>query len=332
MVRIAVDAMGGDYAPSEIIKGAVQAAKEGGEEILLVGPEDTIATELAMCNGSGLPIRCVAADEVVGENDKPLTFTPRPNTSVALAAKTVKSGEADAMVSAGPTGALVASAVRSLGMIDGIERPVIGGALSRFAPNTVLMDCGVNVDCKPYHMLTFAIVGTIYARKLLNIENPTVALLNVGAEEGKGTELLQESYSLLQKSGLNFIGNVEGNGILNGQANVVVCDGFVGNVLFKFVEGGFEVINQWLAGRLKHRPLAGLFKSLSRDLTSLTSVPESVGSGIIWGVNGVALKMHGHSQAQQVADKIAQVKLAVDMDVVGSLKSELVAIRGKLNY
>ena len=252
-VRIAVDAMGGDYAPEEIIKGSVMAVNAEGVEIVLVGPPDTIPAELAKHNSPNLPIRCVGADGYITENHRPALSARRPNTSVAIAAKTVKAGEADAMVSAGPTGALVASALKSMGMINGIERPVIGGALATFAPNTVLMDCGVNVDCKPYQMLTFAIVGSIYAKKLLNIENPTVALLNIGTEEGKGNDLARQSYSLLQQSGLNFIGNVEGNDILSGEANVIVCDGFVGNILFKFCEGGFDVINEWLKRKFKNR-------------------------------------------------------------------------------
>lgn len=332
-VRIAVDAMGGDYAPEEIVKGVVQAARDdGGLELILVGPTDIVSTELAKHKASGLPIRIAHADEFIKENDKPALSARRQNTSVAVAAKTVKAGEADALLSAGPTAALVSGALKFLGMIDGIERPVIGGALSTFAPKTVLMDCGVNVDCKPYHLLTFAIVGSIYAKKLLKIENPTVALLNIGAEEGKGNDLVRESYPLFQQSGLNFIGNIEGNGILSGKANVIVCDGFVGNVLFKFCEGGFESIHDWLKGKFAHIPLAGLLKSLSKDLTSLTSTPESVGSGIIWGIDGIALKMHGHSRAPQVADKIAQVKLAVNMDVIGSLKSELATTRKKLKF
>jgi len=333
-VKIAVDAMGGDFAPSEIVEGSVLAAKKDGVELILAGSTDVLAGELDKhTNGHRLPIQCVEASEFVTENEAlALTALRRANTSISVATRLVKAGEAEAVVSAGPTGALVASAVQHLGMIDGIERPVIGGALATFAPNTVLMDCGVNVDCKPHHLVTFAVVGTIYAKELLNIKNPTVGLLNIGTEVGKGNDLTRQSYALLEKSGLNFIGNIEGNGILRGDANVIVCDGFTGNVMFKFCEGGFEVIDSWLKRKVKGFPLAGLLKNLSKDLTSLTSIPQSVGSGLIWGVNGVALKMHGASRAKAVADKITQAKLVVDMDVVESLKSELAAIREKLNF
>lgn len=333
-VKIAVDAMGGDFAPSEIVEGSVLAAKNDSIELILAGSTEVLAGELDKhTNGHRLPIKCVEASEFVTENEAlTLTALRRANTSISVAARLVKAGEAEAVVSAGPTGALVASAVQHLGMIDGIERPVIGGALATFAPNTVLMDCGVNVDCKPHHLVTFAVVGTIYAKKLLNIENPTVGLLNIGTEAGKGNDLMRQSYALLEKSGLNFIGNIEGNGILRGDANVVVCDGFTGNVMFKFCEGGFEVIDSWLKRKVKGFPLTGLLKNLSKDLNSLTSIPQSVGSGLIWGVNGIALKMHGASRAKAVADKIEQAKLVVEMDVVESLKSELTAIREKLNF
>lgn len=332
-VKIAVDAMGGDYAPSEIVEGSVLAAKKGDVELILAGSGSVLAEELGKYNSYRLPIQCIEAGEFITEEEAlALTALRRANTSISVATKLVRTGEAEAVVSAGPTGALVASALQHLGMIDGIERPVIGGALATFAPNTVLMDCGLNVDCKPHHLVTFAVVGTIYARKLLNIENPTVGLLNIGTEAGKGNDLTRQSYALLERSGLNFIGNVEGIGILRGDANVIVCDGFTGNVLFKFCEGGFSVIDGWLRRKVKGLPLASLLKSLSRDLNSLTSIPQSIGSGLIWGVNGVTLKMHGASRAGAVAEKIAQAKVVVDMDVVSSLKSELATIRERLNF
>ena len=330
-VKVAVDAMGGDYAPEEIVKGAVLAAEKDGVEISLVGPADTVASELAKYDISHLPLHCVGADGFIAEGESPaLAVRRRPNSSIAVAVKMVKAGEADAVVGAGSTGAVVTSVLRYLGMVEGIERPVVGGPIFGVAPNTILMDCGANVDSKPCHLLTFAIVGSIYAKKLLNIANPTVALLNVGSEENKGNELTRETYPLLQKSGLNFIGNIEGNEILSGRANVIVCDGFVGNILFKFGESGVDFVTNQLKSKLKSYPLLGLFKRPFKDLTSLFGEPHGIGDGLIWGVNGIALKIHGASRASDVAKKIAQAKLVVDMDVVGSLKSELAAIRGQL--
>ncbi len=331
-VRIAVDAMGGDFAPDEIVRGALLAAqKHSDTEITLVGPEQVITARMAKYNGHSNSLSFVDAEGVIKEEEAPALAVQRhSNTSIAVAVKMVRAREADAVISAGPTAALVGATIRHLGMIEGIERPVIGGALSTFAPLTVLMDCGVNVDCKPDHLLTFAVMGMVYARKFLKVENPKVALLNIGAEENKGNRLMRDTYPLLKASGLNFIGNIEGNEILTGKANVVICDGFTGNILFKFIEGGFEAINFWLKSKLKPFPLPGLFKLLSRDLTKLTSMPESAGSGIIWGVDGIALKMHGASRAAEVAEKISQARLVVEMDVLGSIKSELASIGSKV--
>lgn len=330
-VRVALDAVGGDYAPEEIIRGAVLAAEKNDVEISLVGPIDTVAGELAKHNTSHLPLHCVGADGFISEGESSaLAIRRRPNASIAVAVKMVKAGEVDAVVGAGSTGAMVTSVIRYLGMVEGIERPVVGGPIFGVAPNTILMDCGANVDPKPYHLLTFAVVGSIYAKKLLNIANPTVALLNVGSEENKGNELTRETYPLLQKSGLNFIGNIEGNEILSGRANVIVCDGFVGNILFKFGESGVELVRNWLKSKVKFYPLVGLLSRPFKDLTSFLGESRGIGDGLIWGVNGIALKIHGASRAPDVAKKIAQAKLVVDMDVVGSLKSELATIRGQL--
>ena len=332
-IRIAIDAMGGDYAPGEIVKGAVAAAEKDDIEVILVGPINTVEAELAKYDISRLPIRCVNADDFIKEEEHPaLAVRRKPNSSIAVATKMVKAGEADAVVAATTTGAIVTSAIQFLGMVDGIDRPVLGGPLSSIAPNTVVMDLGVNVDCKPEHLLNFAIIGSVYARLFLNIANPTVALLNIGKEEGKGNQLARETYPLLQKSGLNFIGNVEGNGILTGQANVIVCDAFVGNTIFKFMESGGKVIGNYFESKAKSYPmLSHLLKGKVKDLVASLSLPDSAGSGLIWGVDGIVMKIHGHSRAPDVTIKIAQAKMAVERDVVSCLKSELAKIRKHIN-
>ena len=221
-VRVAIDAMGGDYAPEEIVKGAVAAAEKDDIEVILVGPTDRIKPELAKYDISHLPVHHVNAKDVIQEGKHPaLAVRRKPNSSIAIAAKMVKAGEADGLLGATATGALVTSAIRFLGMIDGVERPVIGSVLSSIAPKTAIFDLGANTDCKPHHLVTFAIVGSVYARIFLDVANPTVALLNIGKEENKGNRLVQETYPLLEESGLNFIGSVEGSGILSGQANVI---------------------------------------------------------------------------------------------------------------
>lgn len=329
VVKIAVDAMGGDYAPSEIVGGAVLAAKENNDvAIALVGSRDIIESELAKYN-SHLPISCIEADGFITESEHPaFSIRRKPNASVAVAANLVKSGEAKAMISGGPTGATAASAILSLGLIPGIERPAVSGAFETLAPNTVIMDCGVNVDCKPHHFLAFAIMGSAYARRLLNIANPAVALLSTGAEEGKGSQLVRESYALLRDSGLNFIGNIEGNDILSGRANVIVCDGFIGNVILKFYESIGYYAGEWLKKRLKGFPRVGPARKLFTTFASLTRVTEgeSIGSGLLWGVNGIVFVMHGSSKAPQVAKTIAKAKEAVKVDLVTSIKSELASV------
>jgi len=333
-IKIAVDAMGGDYAPGEIVKGAVAAAEKNDDiEVILVGPTNTVEAELAKYDISRLPIRYVNSDDFIKEEEHPvLAVRRKPNSSIAVATKMVKAGEADALVAATATGAIVTSAIQFLGMINGIDRPVLGGPLTSIAPNTVIMDLGVNVDCKPEHLLNFAIIGSVYARLFLNIANPTVALLNIGKEEGKGNKLARETYPLLQKSGLNFIGNVEGNGIFAGQANVIVCDAFVGNTLFKFMEGGAEMIGNYFKNKAKSYPmLSHLLKGKVKDLVASLALPDSAGGGLIWGVDGIVMKMHGHSRAPDVTVKIARAKMVVERDVVSCLKSELAKIRKHIN-
>jgi len=337
-VRIAVDAMGGDYAPEEIIKGAVLAAQKGDVEIALVGPVDILKKEVAKCNSSAsLPIRCVQASDVIKEGESPaLAVRRKPNCSIAVATKLVKAGEADAVVGAGSSGAVAVSAIQYLGMVEGVERPAIGGTLGSFAPNTVLMDFGANVDCKPHQFLSFAIAGSVFAKKFLNIANPTVGLLSTGIEEGKGNEVVREAYPLLKDSGLNFIGNIEGCDIFSGKANVIVCDGFVGNVLLKFYESlGDHALNYMKRKLKKYPPLSGIAKLLFNRLFPVTKMSyegEEKGGGILWGVNGVVRISHGASRAPHIACAIASARKAVEADIVGCLKSELAKFQkeGKL--
>jgi len=332
-VRVVIDAMGGDYAPGEIVKGAVAAAEKDDIEVILVGLTDSVEAELAKYNISRLPVHYVNADDFIKEEEHPaLAVRRKPNSSIVIATKMVKAGEADGLLGATATGSLVTSAMQFLGMVDGIERPVIGGVLSSVAPKTAIFDLGVNVDCKPRHLLTFAIIGSVYARIFLNVANPTIALLNIGREEDKGNQLVREAYHLLQKSGLNFIGNVEGNGILGGQANVVVCDAFVGNAILKFGESGAKVISNYLTSKVSKYPIIGhLLKGKVNNLMASLSLLDIIAGGLIWGVDGIVFKIHGHSRAPDVARKIAQVKMAVEGDVVNCLKSELTTIRKKLN-
>jgi len=326
---VAVDAMGGDYAPEEIVKGAVLAAQKDDVEIFLVGTATILKKELAkykLTNGSSINV--VEANDVIKENESPVdVIRGKPNCSVAVAAKMVKSGEADALLSAGSTAAAAISAIQFIGMVDGVYRPALVGSLGSFAPNTVMVDLGANVDCKPHQFLAFAIAGSVYAKRFLNVSDPKIALLSTGSEESKGNDAVREAYTLLKNSGLNFIGNIEGSDILSGKANVIVCDGFVGNVLLKFYEniGGYAQV--WTEQKLKkYPPLRALARLLFKSLfpaTKISSETEKQGGGILWGVDGVVKIAHGASRAPNIANAIESAKEAVKAGVVESLKSEL---------
>jgi glycerol-3-phosphate acyltransferase PlsX len=323
-VKIAVDAMGGDYAPEEIVKGAIQAAEKDGVELILVGCEDAIQQELKKYAVSGLRIRVVNAGEVIREAESPVTaLRQKPDASVLVAMRLVKEGGADAVVSMGYTGAVMVSALEILGKLEGIKRPTAGTALLELAPNTVVFDLGPNADCKPRDLLSFAVIGSAVAQKILHISNPTVALLSNGAEEGKGNLLVKKTYPLFKQSNFNFIGNVEGNDILSGKANVIVCDGFTGNVLLKFCEGLGDSIIEWLSVTLDKRLPKEELDAISNDLFALTHIADVIGGGMIYGVNGVVWIGHGRSKAPQVAESIRQIKLAVEANLLEEIRSGL---------
>ena len=331
-MKIAIDAMGGDYAPSEVIKGAVIGARNYGVGIILVGQQGRIKEELAKVDIAGIDIEVVHTDEFLVEGEQPAyALRVKRKASIALATRLVKEGQASAVFSAGPTGGVIAAALGILGMVEGISRPVLGGPFVGFAPKTVIMDVGGNVDVRPDQLLDFAIVGTVYARKLLDIPNPTVGILSVGSEEGKGNELVKNAFPLFKKSGLNFVGNVEGYDLPTGKVNVVVCDGFVGNVLVKFYESLGQVEARWLENTLKGKLADNDIKEVCSSLLKITNAADATGGGPIWAVNGLAIKAHGRSRSDDVARGIGGTKDLIEKDVVHALKTELVAIRARLN-
>jgi len=329
-VRVAVDAMGGDYAPQEIVKGAIQAARGDGIEIILVGSEDAIHKEMAMYNVSQLPIHVVNASEVIRDGESPVAaLHHKPDASVPVAMHLVKEDKADAVVSMGHTGMVMISAIEILGRLPGIKRPSIGAILHGLAPNTVVLDLGANVDCKPRDLLSFATIGCVIARRMLHITNPTVALLSNGAEEGKGNKLTKEAYQLFKHSDLNFIGNVEGHDIPRGRANVIVCDGFTGNILLKFSEGLGDSIIEHLKFTLDKRLPNEELDAISDDLFALTHIADVGGGALLHGVDGVVWIGHGRSKAPQLAEAIRQAKLAVETNLVQELKAALAKVRNE---
>jgi glycerol-3-phosphate acyltransferase PlsX len=328
---IAVDAMGGDFAPDEVIKGSIAASTDREIEVILVGPQETLHNKLSNFGSNVTSIRCVNASEQIREGEPPaIALRQKRDASIVVAMKMVKSGEADAVVSAGPTGAVVASSLVMLGMVEGVERPAFGGTPVGITKDSILLDCGGNVDCKPEHLLSFAVIGSVYVRKLMGIENPTVALLSVGSEEGKGNELVKESFPLFRQSGLNFIGNAEGNDIVDGKANVIVCDGFTGNVLLKFCEGFGSSLNRWLSSRLEGKLPDDEKEKICSELFSITNTADMVGGVPLLGVNGNVIVMHGRSRATLFASAIKRAKDMVQSGFIETLNSELIRTRRQL--
>ena len=231
--------MGGDFAPAQTVAGAVLAAKTSGVAILLVGDPPILRERLAAHpEAAELPLSIVRSEGVVEEGSQPvLALRRKPRSSISVATRLVKDGKADACVSMGSTGAAMAAAAVTLGMMEGLERPCLGGPIVGLAPKTIVIDVGTNVDCRPSQLLSFAVIGEVFANQFWGIERPRVALLSVGTEAGKGNRQVRETGKLLEASGLNFVGNVEGNDLPAGVVDVVVCDGFAGNIVMKLTEG-----------------------------------------------------------------------------------------------
>ena len=322
-IRVVIDAMGGDYGPSETVKGAVQGLQSHNIEVILVGDEQQVESELSRYDVANFTVNVVSSVGKIGDDEHPLeALRHKPKSSIMVATKLLKSGKADVLVSMGSTGASMASAVLVLGLMEGLERPCIGGPFLGLAPRTVLLDMGSNIDCRPQLMLSFAILGSVFARKFLDIENPRVGLLSIGSEEAKGNRQVQESHTLLQESHLNFIGNVEGMDFFTDRADVIVCDGFVGNILMKFTEGFGSALSRFvekrLASSLSPEDLAGV----SSDLWQMTNMPRTMG-GPLFGVNEAVMLGHGSCQAAGVAGAIDTGVRYVQLGLVDSMRQEL---------
>ena len=247
---IALDAMGGDLAPAVPVEAAVIAAREYDAAIALVGDEAAVTAELAKHDAGGLPVQVVPSEGVVSEDEAPArALLSKPRASIAVAVGMVKAGQSHAAISMGSTGGTMAAAVLALGMFPGLERPTLGGPFIGLAPETTIIDLGANVDCKPAQMLSFGALGASFERIYHGKESPRVGLLSVGSEDGKGNKQVQEAFPLFRASGLNFVGNVEGHEIFADKADVLVCDGFVGNVLLKYTEGLAAAAGRYLASR-----------------------------------------------------------------------------------
>ncbi|MBI4233584.1 MAG: phosphate acyltransferase PlsX [Chloroflexi bacterium] len=326
-VRVALDAMGGDHAPEEPVKGAIAAATTGEVDILLVGDPKALEEPLRRHSPRGLTLKVVPSEGIITETDSPVQgLRQKPRASVAVAAGLVKAGQADAFVTMGSTGAAMTVATLLLGLLEGIERPALGGPILGVAPKTVIVDLGSNVDCRPGVLVSFGALGAVFARTLLEVPQPRVALLSVGAEEGKGNRQVRETFELFRRSGLNFIGNVEGHDLPAGKAEVVVCDGFVGNVLMKFAEG----LGASLAQHLRGRSSVPGAESFAQEIYDLTNVVEQAGGGPLLGINGVAVIGHGRARAPAIANAIGTARRAIAIGFVQGLRDELARLREKV--
>ena len=325
-IKIAVDAMGGDNAPFEIVKGAVEAVNEFGSNIILVGIEDRINEELKKYNYDKEKIEVYHASEIISTEEVPTSaIRNKKDSSMVVGLNLVKKGEASAFISAGSTGALLTGATVIIGRIKGIERPALGTCLPTLKGFVFLLDSGANVDCKPSYIVQFAKMASVYVENVMGIKNPKVGLVNIGVEEEKGNALSKEAHELLKEADINFVGNVEAREIPLGAADVVVCDGFVGNVILKFAEGLSKAIlkiikNEITAGIYKFAALA-LSKPFENIKTRFDS--EEVGGAPFLGLKALVVKAHGSSKAKGIKNAIKQCTIFVENDIVLKIEEKL---------
>lgn len=326
-MKIAIDAMGGDYAPKEIVRGAWEACRETGQQIILVGSRDILKNEINQLGENHAGLEIVHAEEVIAMDEAPAVAVRRKkNSSLVMAAELVRDGYAGAMVAAGSTGATMAAALLRWGRIPGIARPAVAGVLPTERGVTILLDVGANVDCKPKHLVQFAIMGSLYANKILGIQCPRVGLLNVGEESTKGNELTQETYPLLQEAPVHFYGNIEGRDIFKGIVDVVVCDGFVGNVVLKTGEGLADVLMNMIGQAIQQSSLAKIGATLTlpalKKLGKKLNYSEYGGAPLL-GINGVAIVCHGSSKALAIKNAVYRARESVENGLISAISDSL---------
>lgn len=333
-LKIAVDAMGGDFAPIEVVKGALVVARERPDlEIVLVGREAAVSAALETLGEVPVTVTIRDAAQTIEMGEHPVQATRRKRaSSLVISGLMVKSGEADATFSAGSTGAAMAIATLDIGRIPGIERPALATGIPTIQGRALLLDAGANVDCSTRHLRQFALLGAIYAERVTGVSQPKVGLLNIGSEEGKGNELAKEAYQLLKSTPLNFVGNVEGKDVFDHAVDVVVCDGFWGNILVKSGEGMAEMIFELLHRTLETEPRIAeepdAFQAIFRRLAQRIHYSEFGGATLL-GVNGVSVVGHGRSDAKAIAGGIRAAADAAAGGYVQAIRDALPAFEGK---
>ncbi|MBN1278029.1 MAG: phosphate acyltransferase PlsX [Deltaproteobacteria bacterium] len=330
-MNIAVDAMGGDHAPAAVVKGAIQAAVDMGIDITLVGDSEILAREIAS-NASSGHIAIHHCNEAVQMDEPPLkAIRKKSDSSIRVAFELAKKGDVDAVVSAGNSGATLAAGIMTLGRIADVERPAIAGLLPGERGPVVLIDVGANVNCRPAHLFQFGVMANAFACSCLGMENPKVGLLSVGEEECKGNEQVRLAYELFEKSQLNFIGNVEGRDIFSGDVEIIVCDGFVGNVALKLSEGMVKIMTKLLKTEL-------LKSFVGRTILLLGRQPferfrkkfdyEEYGGAPLLGINGVGIVCHGGSSSTAIKNAIKLAALYVENRVLEKMIASLNTVFG----
>ena len=332
-MRIAVDAMGGDFAPRTIVEGSIRAVKARPDidTLYLVGNQDAIQAEIDRCGGNPGRIEIRHASEVIDMGESPaVAIRRKKDASISRAVDLVKNGEADAVFAAGSTGAAVAASTLKMRTLEGVRRPGIAVAMPTTAGKPVLLiDGGATTDCTPEILLHFAIMGSAYSKLILGRENPTVGLMSVGTEEAKGNALSKETFELLEGTPLNFIGNVEGHDIFTGKVDVIVCDGFTGNVILKTSESLAHAMSPWIKQEVMRNPvrilgallLRGAFKSIKKRTSNKT-----YGGAPLLGVNGICIIGHGNSDAEAAQNGILHACNAVQ----ANLNREIVEMMRKM--
>lgn len=327
-MRIAVDAMGGDHAPARPVDGALAAARHLGVGIDLVGRADAINAEIQRHPDAGtLDVRVIDAPDVVGMSESPTRALRRkPGASIRVAAERVAAGEASALFSAGHTGATVMASHAAFGMLPGADRPALAPTVPTRRGFAVLLDAGATVECRPAHLMQFACMGALYARVGLGVERPRVGLLSIGEEETKGNELTREAHQLLKGSTLNFVGNVEARGIFSGDADVIVCDGFTGNVALKLSEGLVEMVEDLLGEELQSTFSSQMGYLLSRRayrrFRKRVDYSEFGGAPLL-GVAGLCIVGHGRSSVKAVRNAVAMASRMAGNQMVERLRHEM---------
>ncbi|MBU3153831.1 phosphate acyltransferase PlsX [Clostridium estertheticum] len=330
---VVVDGMGGDFSPNAVVEGCIAAIKEYNIDILITGSEDLIREELKKHTYDTTKIKIINTTEVIDVNDHPVMAVKRKkDSSLVKALNLVKNGDADAVISAGSTGAFLAGCTLIVGRIKGIDRPALAPVLPGKKMPFMIIDCGANAECKPNYLLQFGIMGKIYFENILNIVNPSVGLVNIGTEEEKGNELSKATFKLLKEANLNFVGNVEAREIPTGDVNVLVCDGFTGNVILKLYEGTvatiFDLLKTSIMASVRTKIggmlLKPVFKKFKKDFDY-----KEYGGAAFLGVNGICIKAHGSSDAKAFKNAIKQATIFYDNNVVDKLKLEIEKLSDK---